>query len=132
MMTLLNVADMLAGVLGFEDIFAGGLQANKSCAIGVYNSKQSTDKHICLGGRAQTKTKYKPISILVHWTDNPTECEVKAEEISDLLSDIRNYVIDNNIIRFIQLKTPQDVGKDEKGICEYVIEATIIYERNDD
>lgn len=131
MMTLLNIADMLADVLNFEDVFAGGLEANKSCAIGVYNSKQSTDKHICLGGKAQTKTKYKPISILIHWTDNPTECEVKAEEISDLLSDIRNYDIDSCTIKFIQLKTPQNVGKDEKGICEYVIEATIIYERNE-
>lgn len=129
MMTLLNIADMLADILSFEDVYAGNLDGNLKCAIGVYNSKQSTDKQICLGGKAQTKTNYKHISILIHWTDNPTACEEKAEVISDLLSDIRDYSISGNIIKFIQVKDPQDVGKDDKGICEFVVEATIIYER---
>lgn len=131
MMTLLNIADMLADVLNFEDVFAGNIDGNKNCAIGVYNSKQSTDKKICLGGKAQTRTKYKLISILIHWTDNPTRCGVKAEEVADLLTDIRDYNIDNKTVKFLQVKTPQDVGKDEKGICEYAIEATIIYERDE-
>lgn len=131
-MTLLNIADMLADILSLNDVYAGYLDGNKDCAIGVYSSKQSTNKHICLGGKAQTKTNYKPISILIHWTDNPSSCEEKAEEISDLLSDVRDYSIDSKVIKLIQVKTPQNVGKDDKGICEYVIEATIIYERNDD
>ncbi len=130
-MTLLNIADMLADILKFDDVYAGNLDGNKTRSIGVYSSKQTTNKHICLGGKDQTKTNYKPISILIHWTNNPTDCERRSEEIAATLSDLRNYAIDGKVIKFLQVNTPQNVGKDDKGICEYVIEATVIYEREE-
>ena len=131
-MTLLSIADMLADVLGFEDIYAGFLDGNLSKAIGVYNSKRSKKQHICIGGKAFTKTLYKDITILLHWTDNPTQAEEQAHFMADKLADIRSYKHEGFRIQFIQADNPIWIGRDEKGICEYVINANIIYERNED
>lgn len=38
-MTLLETADMLADVLGIEDVYAGCIDANQDKCIGVYASK---------------------------------------------------------------------------------------------
>lgn len=130
-MTLLNVADMLANILGFADVYAGNLNSNLTRAIGVYNPKQSGNRKICIGGKACTKTLEKRISILVHWTDNPTTCEQEAELIVETLTDVREYKADNYTVHFISCNNPVDVGRDDRGTCEYVIEATLYYERND-
>jgi hypothetical protein len=130
-MTLLNVADTLANILGFESISAGNLDSNLDRAVGVYNPKQSGNHKICIGGKACTKTLEKRISILIHWTDNPTVCEQEAELIMETLTDVRNYKTDNYTVHFISCNNPVDVGRDDRGTCEYVIEANLYYERND-
>lgn len=128
-LTLLNIADMLADVLNFEDVYAGNLNANLDRCIGVYNDKNSGKNPICIGGKTCTKTLEKPISILIHWTDNPTFAEQKTNEILDSITDIRNYTVGDFILRYIKCNKPVPIGRDEKGICEYVIESKIYYER---
>lgn len=130
-MTLRNVVDMLVNILKFESIAAGNLDSNLDRAIGVYNPKQSGNHKICIGGKACTKTLEKRISILIHWTDNPTVCEQEAELIMETLTDVRNYKADNYTVHFINCNDPVGVGRDDRGTCEYVIEATLYYERND-
>lgn len=130
-MTLLNLADMLADVLGIKDVYAGNINANLDCSVGVYNAKQSGPQKICIGGKACTKTKEKKISIIIHWTDNPTTAELKANEILDQISDIRGYVVGDFIVHFLKCNESIPVGKDERGIYEYVIEAIVYYERNE-
>ena len=131
-MTLLNIADMLADVLGFEDVYAGNIDANKERCLGVYNAKINGAKRICLGGKSCTKTLKKRFSILIHWTDNPTTAEQKALEVSDLLADIKGYEGNGFTVKFIIANEPVPVGRDERGVCEYVIEGTIYYERKDE
>ena len=42
----------------------------------------------------------------------------------------RNVTVNDQLIKFIQpLYEPQDVGKDDAGICEWVIEMAVIYEK---
>ena len=81
---------MLADILQFK-IFMGSINANLERSIGVYNAKKGGIHKICIGGKACTKTLEKKISILIHWTDNPTFAEQEAERILDLLTDIRHY-----------------------------------------
>lgn len=128
-MTLCNIADMLADILQFKDIYAGDINANLERSIGVYNAKRGGIYKICIGGKACTKTLEKKISILIHWTDNPTFAEQEAERILDLLTDIRQYEAGDFIVRFLKCDDPVSVGKDDRGVYEYVIEAIVYYER---
>lgn len=128
-MTLCNIADMLADILQFKDIYAGSINANLERSIGIYNAKRGGIHKICIGGKACTKTLEKKISILIHWTDNSTFAEQEAERILDLLTDIRHYEAGGFIVRLLKCNDPVPVGKDDKGIYEYVIEAIVYYER---
>lgn len=129
MMTLFNLADMISSTLGTENVYAGNIDSNIDKCIGVYNGRKSGTHRICLGGEEQTKTREKNISILIHWTENPSETEVNAFRILGVLANIRNYEYDGGILRLMLLNDPISVGKDDRGICEYVIEGKIYYER---
>lgn len=131
-MTLLNIAEMLARVLGLEDVYAGKLDGDLDRCIGVYNVKKSGARKICIGGKACTKTKEKHISILIHHTDNPTLAEKQAERVSEVLSDLRDEPTDGGTVRYTACGEPISVGRDERGICEYVIEATVYYEESEE
>jgi hypothetical protein len=129
-MTLLNIADMLAEVLDFGDVYAGNIDGNLDRCIGVYNGRNGGKHKICIGGKACTKTKEKQISILIHFTDNPTLAESEAQRVLDILADLRNEPTEGGTVRCIQANEPQNVGRDERNICEYVIEGTVYYEEN--
>lgn len=121
---------MLADVLGIEDVYAGCLDGNLDCCIGVYNSKNNNQsQRICIGNIACTKTLEKNLSILIHWTDNPSQCEEQALNALDRITSTRNYAIDGFVVRFFKSNEPVYVGRDEKGICEYVIETKVYYEK---
>ncbi len=130
-LTLLNIADMLADILQFEDVFAGSINANLDRSIGVYDAKRGGKHKICIGGKSCTKTLEKKISILIHWTDNPTFAEQEADLILETLTDVRGYKTDDFTVHFISCNDPVSVGKDERGVCEYVIEAIVYYERKE-
>lgn len=130
-MTTSDVADMFVRILKFDDIYAGNIDANKGKSIGVYTSKNERPQRICIGGKSLTKTLEKHISILIHWTDEPAQAEMQARNILDKISDIREYSAGKFNVHFIMCKEPVSVGRDERGICEYVIEATIYFERKE-
>lgn len=130
-MTLLNIADMLSDILELQDVYAGAIDGNLDKCIGVYNVKASKPQRICIGGKACTKTLEKHISVLIHWTDIPTQAEIKAQSVLDILSDIRQHKGDGFTVKYLECKEPVSVGRDERGVCEYVIEATVYYERNE-
>lgn len=127
-MTLENLAEMLARTLDFKDVYAGNIDGNLDRCIGVYSGKKSTARKICIGGKACTKTHEKQISLLIHFTDNPTLAESEAERVLDILSDLRNEPTDGGTVRYMALNEPISVGRDERGVCEYVIEGKVYYE----
>lgn len=48
------------------------------------------------------------------------------------MQSLRDMPTASHIIKFADVKAVRAIGKDEKGICEYVVDADIIYsERND-
>lgn len=113
-----------------DNYYCGMLNAKKDKSFGVYQLKESRARDIALGG--QTKTGAKGISILVHWTTSTRETENIAAELYKNLAAATDISIGGEKINYIQLlhNEPIDVGMDENGVCERVIEFVLYYERS--
>lgn len=128
-LTLLEVADLLAELLNTESITAGSIDAVKTETIGVYQREPFSPRE-CVGADSSYETA--KIRILLHWGTNPTTAEAKAAEVGNLIQALRDMPTSMHVIKFTDLKAVRAIGKDEKGICEYIVDADIIYtERND-
>lgn len=128
-LTLLEVADMLASLLDFEDITAGTIDGSLSETIGVYQRGDFVPRE-CIGTDSSYETS--KLRLLVRWGKNPTAAEAKAAELAGIMQSLRDMPTSEHIIKFADVKAVRAIGKDEKGVCEYVVDADIIYsERND-
>lgn len=128
-LTLLEVADMLAELLSFEDITAGTIDGSLSETIGVYQRGEFVPRE-CIG----TAPSYEiaKLRLLVRWGKNPTTAEAKAAELAELVQALRDMPTESHIIKFADVKAVRAIGKDEKGVCEYTVDADVIYsERNE-
>lgn len=123
-LTLLEIADLLAELLDFDSITAGCIDASLDKTIGVYQREPFAPRE-CIGGDSSYQTT--KLRVLVRWTDSPTEAEKKALEISELFDGFRDMETKDHIIKFADLKAVRSIGKDEKGVCEYIVDADIIY-----
>jgi hypothetical protein len=123
--TLLEITDMLADKLNFDDVYAGNIDASKEKSIGVYYRDGQTFRK-CVGG---TESSYQTVSIriLIHWTNNPTEAEKQSYTIARLIENLSESETAEHIIKFADIKAIRSIGKDEKGICEFIVDADIIY-----
>lgn len=130
-LTLLEVADLTAELLDIEDVTAGTIDGSLSETIGVYQRDGFVPRE-CVGG-AESSYQTSKIRCLLRWGMNPTTAEAKAAELAELLSSLCNAETPDHIIRFAAVKAVRSIGKDEKGVCEYVVDADIIYsERNEE
>ena len=69
---------------------------------------------------------------MVHWNRSPRDTEKAATELFEKLRAARNTEINNETIKFIQpLYEIQDVGTDDAGIYEMVIEVAVIFEKKE-
>ena len=128
-LTLLEIANMLADILDFDNITAGTIDGSLSETIGVYQRGEFVPRE-CIG----TAPSYEiaKLRLLVRWGKNPTTAEAKAAELAGIMQALRDMPTSEHIIKFADVKAVRAIGKDEKGICEYVVDADIIYsERND-
>lgn len=123
-LTLLEIADLLAELLDFDSITAGCIDASLDKTIGVYQREPFAPRE-CVGGDSSYQTA--KLRVLVRWTDSPPEAEKKALEISELFDGFRDMETKDHIIKFADLKAVRSIGKDEKGVCEYIVDADIIY-----
>ena len=128
-LTLLEIADMLADILDFGDITAGCIDGALEQTIGVYQRSEFMPRE-CIGTEPSYETA--KIRLLVRWGKNPTQSEAKAAEIGGLVQALRDMPTAAHTIKFADMRAVRSIGKDEKGICEYVIDADMIYtERNE-
>lgn len=124
MITLLEIADLLAELLETEFVTAGCIDASKPETIGVYQRDGFIFRE-CIGTESSYQTA--KIRILIHWTDNPSETERKSLEIAELFRSFKDMETENHIIKFAEVKAVRNIGKDEKGICEYIADVNLIY-----
>lgn len=128
-----DVRDYIAG-LGIADnnnVYCGKLDNKKDKSIGVYNLNRQRPPQTAVGGLNNSSYRIKSISILVHWNTSVRDTEKAAEQLYNMLRDANNKIINDTKLLFnkMQVDGPVDVGTDDKGIFESVIELDIYYER---
>lgn len=128
-----DVRDYIAG-LGIADnnnVYCGKLDNKKDKSIGVYNLNRQRPPQTAVGGLNNSSYRIKSVSILVHWNTSVRDTEKAAEQLYNMLRDTNNKIINDTKLLFtkMQVDGPVDVGTDDKGIFESVIELDIYYER---
>ena len=108
----------------------GKLPDKEDKSVGAYNSKHQYPNHATLGGPSLEGYGEKYVTILVHWNKSPRDTEEAATELFEKLRAMRDATINNETIKFFQPLYPiQDVGTDDAGIYEMVIEGAFIFEK---
>ncbi len=134
MMRLRDIRDYIAaiGIADDQNCYCGKMTDKKEKAIGVYPLKDRQSGSIPLGGAKYSSYGVKAISLLIHWNRSPTESEVAADALQEVLISCRNVTVNGQTIKFIFVTydEPIPVDTDENGIYEYVIECLIYYERS--
>ncbi len=130
-MTTEHVLEWVKTLINADHFYCGTPNAKKDRSVGVYRMKEGRARDIALGGRGNTKTGTKGISILVHWNRSIRETEAAATRLYDKIAEGNEVRIGDLNVNYIELlhNEPIDVGTDENGICECVIELVIHYER---
>ena len=111
-LTLLEVADMLADILDFENVTAGTIDTALTETIGVYQRGEFVPRE-CVGTDSSYETA--KLRVLIRWGTNPTNAEGKAAEIAEILQALRDMPTAEHIIKFADLKAVHYLGKDEKA-----------------
>ena len=130
-MTLRDVMEFLQKFEAKADnYYCGTLDGKKDKSIGVYQLKSRLGAQMAIGGRDNTKTLYKSVSLLVHWTNNSDDTEKFAKALYDELESVKSVTIGGHLCNYVELLQfePVDVGTDEHGIFERVIECIFYYE----
>ncbi len=111
--------------------YMGKLDTKQKESIGIYNLKRAQPYKNVLGGNAGRVYDTKFVSFLVHWNKSPRETEKTAIRLFEAIEAVRDIEVNEKKIKFIipLMDMPVDVGTDDAGIFEYVIEAEIYYER---
>lgn len=130
-MMLADVRDYIASLNIGDSVYMGKLDSKKEKSVGVYNSKHNHPYRMALGGTQMQSYGVKYVTLLVHWNKSPRDTEKAANDLFDALEQGNEVTINDAHIKFIQLLTdgPVDVGTDDKGIYEMVVEVAVIYRR---
>lgn len=129
-MTLADVRDYVESLKLADHVYMGKMPDKQDKSIGVYNSKHQHAYSTAIGGPDLQSYGTKYVTLLVHWTRSPRETEEAAAALFEAVRKAREVTINNATIKFIQpLYEIQDVGTDDAGIYEMVIEAAVIYQK---
>lgn len=129
-MMLSDVQNYVKSLKLADQVYMGSLPDKQEKSIGVYNSKHQQEYKTALGGPQLASYGKKYVTLLIHWNESPRESEKAAMAVFEAIETARNVTINEELIKFIQpLYEPQDIGKDDASICEWVIEMAVIYEK---
>ena len=128
--TLKQIKDSFKSDFKWSDgISIGKIDNNTEKAICFYNSKRNLSYQSVIGGKENKTTYIKPISILLRYTKNQNDAEIKAQEVYEFFEG-RTFFIENKRI-FTQMynEEPMNLGTDDNGVYEYSIEINLYIER---
>ena len=131
MMYLEDVFELVKGFKLASHHYMGKLDAKQENSIGIYNSKHAQPFKTAIGGSSCESYGLKRVSFLIHGSKSLRNTEKIAVSLYESLRDVFEVTAGESKIKFIQLLNdqPVDVGADEDGIHEMVIEAVIIYDK---
>lgn len=134
MLFLNDVRDFVANLVNAigideEHVYSGLMPDKKEKSLGVYNQKRGTPKQNRLDDAASYRRK--SVSILVHWNQEQPETERAAAAVYSVLEKAQRQQVNGVNILFTKMSMEEavDVGVDDEGIFEMVIELDIFYER---
>ena len=129
MITLANIRDYIKQLAIADNHYIGKLDNKKDKSIGVYSLKRGSPPVTAISGNSTYDII--GVSILIHWNNNANETEIIARKLYEKLRTVKQLKINNTQIYMIQLLVPEpvDIGTDNKGVYERVIEINIYYER---
>ena len=106
MFTLEDAADYIASlsIVDSDHIWIGKLQDKVNQSIGVYPLKRNTPVRIPIGGADNTDHDVRPISILIHWSDNVLLTDEAAYNLFEVLRDTKDVTINNKKIKIFEVK----------------------------
>lgn len=129
-MMLSDIRDYIATMEVSQSVYIGPLPDKEEKTIGVYNSKHQREYYVAIGGPQLESYGTKYVTLLLHWNKSQRETEKAGMELFEKVRSTRNVSINNEIIKFIQpLYELQDVGVDDAGIYEMVIEMAVVYDK---
>lgn len=130
-MMLSDVQDYIESLGLSEHVYMGKMDSKPDKSIGVYNSKHEQEYKTAIGGSSMKSYGTKRVTVLVHWNKSPRDTEKITTELFNRLVETNETKVNKETIKFIQplVDSPIDVGTDESGVYEMVIEAAVIYER---
>lgn len=119
---------------GIENFYRGKLDNKKNKSLGFYDLEHGA-YIIPVGGPDLKYYDEKYISLLIHWNNNSDETEIISNKIYYKLIDLYNtkplYINDHLITQIKLLSDNEDVGTDDKGVYERVIQFKLVYKRKD-
>ncbi len=129
-MMLSDVRDYIASLGLADHVYMSKMPDKQEKAIGVYNSKHQHAYKTAIGGPEMESYGTKYVTILVHWNKSPGETEKASAALFEAIKSASEVTVNNETIKFIQpLYDLQDVGTDDAGIYEMVIEAAVIFDK---
>jgi hypothetical protein len=132
-MKLSDIRDWLKTLGIGEHFYIGKIDNKQQKAIGVYTQSRAAPAVIAIGGLACTKHNKISAKILIHWNKNADESEQAARSLYSALLERTHFIFNNIKIDYLELENPEpiNVGSDDSGVYEWVIDFSIYYERND-
>lgn len=133
MITLANVRDFIKQFGIGENFYIGKLDNKKEKSIGIYPLKRSGPPVMAIGGLENSSYDIKSISMLIHWNKNADETEKASIDLFCQLQNNKFNEIGNTELYYIKINVPEpiDVGTDDNGVYERVIEFDIYYKRSE-
>lgn len=128
-MRLYEIRNWLKTLNLFEHYYIGKLDQKPDKAIGVYQLSTSGSPIMALSNKSSYNVKRA--SLLIHWNNNARETDEASNTLFETIMNAKHPTIGDWKVQFINMLVPepQDVGTDDKGIYESVIEIEIYYER---
>ena len=125
------IAGLLTNIVDDEHVYSGIMEDKQEMSVGVYNQKRGTPKLTAVG--ANPSYSRKAVSVLVHWNKSPKQTERAAAAVYAAIESAGRTKTGTNTILFVKMTTEEavDVGTDDNGVFEMVIEFDIYYERQD-
>lgn len=112
-----------------DNISIGKIDNNQEKMICFYNSKRQLNYQGVIGGKNNKTTYIKPVTILLKYTKNQNDAEIKAQEIFEFFEE-RTFFIDNKrIFTQMYVDEPISLGTDDNNIYEYSFELDFHIER---
>ena len=106
--------------------FKGCISKNEKC-VGVYARGNATPPS-AIG--SDPSYRILPITLLIHWGENSTECEEIANSLYESLEEPIYEIKDLRVIQAQLLESsPVNMGRDDNNICEMTIRFNLLYER---